>query len=302
VLVDYAGATTRVPVEKGLTLDPTKWSWQPKIDGAYARVVTDRAGRIATVMPRGSNRLSKYSETGHSSYANFFAKDLDGILGMATGLPDSVLFGELEACTEASVAARERRGWAKLYLFDCGRWCGRSVAAEPFSARYGLLHRWQANVETYGEVPREDWWTVDAEGDAHGPAGEYVRPVPRDLRRLPIVPLARGPGAGAELWRQHVLKKRGEGIVAVRLDAALGKRAVKLKIKATDTYDCPVISYQGTGCAVIKFRGVTATVSARGRWAHTFEVGDILEVAVDGFYKSGMPRHPRIVRVRRDLA
>src|SRR5204862_7288014 len=39
-------AAASIDPAKGLALSPSVWGWQPKIDGAFVRVSTDRAGRI----------------------------------------------------------------------------------------------------------------------------------------------------------------------------------------------------------------------------------------------------------------
>src|SRR5688572_17632094 len=207
----YAGAGARLSPEQGLELDPRRWGFQIKSDGEYADVCTDDAGIIVSIDARSGKPHDR--------------AEVDGLLGLATGLPDAHLVGELEAGTEAGVRARAARGWTAIHLFDLARWRGADVAGEPYETRYSLLHRWQAAVECYGEVPRRDWWTLDDQGDAHDRAtGRYVRPVPHDLRRLPILPLVRGRGAAAQLWREHVELAGGEGLVAVRLDAPLGAR------------------------------------------------------------------------------
>ena len=279
-LTDYVGAGARLAPTDGLQLDPARWAWMPKLDGAYARVTLDRRGRVAHVLSRAGAPLAE-------------ARDLIGILA---GPPDSVLHGELECHTEAGVRAAATRGWANLHLFDATRWHGEDVARRPYTDRYGLLHRAQAVIETEG-AGRRNPWVVDDEGDAHDPTtGRYVRPVPHDLRRLPVVPLARGRGAGERLWREHVELGGGEGLVAVRLDAPAAARGAKRKIKDTDTLDCRVLASQG-GVLVAEYGGRSFAV--RGVAA----AGSIVEVAIDGWYETGAtPRFPRLVRRRADLA
>ena len=52
MLTDYVGATSRVTPERGLALSADAWGWMPKLDGIYARVSTDRRGRIFSVLSR----------------------------------------------------------------------------------------------------------------------------------------------------------------------------------------------------------------------------------------------------------
>jgi len=279
-LTDYVGAGARLTPEKGLELDPKRWAFMPKIDGAYARVSLDRRGRVAQVLSRSGAPIAE-------------ARDLVGIL---VGAPDSVFHGELETHTEAGIRAAKTRGFANLHLFDVTRWHGEDVTGRSYSDRYGILHHAQAVIECEGEGRRNPW-VVDDEGNAHDQAtGRYVRPVPRDLRRFPVVALSRGKGAGERLWREHVEVGGGEGVVAVRLDAPARMKGAKRKVKATDTLDCRVLASQG-GVLVAEFGGRSFTVRGDAR------PGSMVEVAIDGWYEAGAtPRFPRLVRQRADLA
>ena len=279
-LTDYTGAGARLDVRRGLELHRSRWAWMPKIDGCYARVSTDRRGRVFSVLSRAGTALTE-------------ARDLVGLL---IGPPDSVLHGELEAHTEAGNRHAELRGWRALHLFDVTRRAGVDVAARPFADRYGALKADRAQLELAGT---SNPWVVDDRGDAHDPrTGRYTRPIPRDHRRFPLVPISRDPSA---LWSSFVVRGGGEGVVAVRLDARAGQRAAKRKIKSTDTLDCVVLEI-GAGVAALSYGGRSFVVSARGRWS-SLVPGDRVEVAADGWYERGaLPRFARIVRVRTDLA
>lgn len=285
-LLDYAGAGSRLDPSAGLALDPARWAWQPKVDGVYARISTDRAGRIVTLL--------------HRSGAPVSVADAGGLYGLSIGLPDAVLHAELEAGTEAGRRAAASRGWTAAHLFDCSRLLGRSVASLPYSERYGWLHRWQAQVESDGTIARDDWWQLDEQGDAHDPAtGRYCRAVPRDLRRLPVLELGRGAGAGQRLWQSVVSRGGGEGLVAVRLDAQLGARGSKRKIKCTDNIDAVVVAVFGR-VATCSYAGTLFSLRVG---ASPVRVGQVVEVAHDGWYESSATlRFARLVRSRPDLA
>jgi hypothetical protein len=279
-LADYAGARARLPPERGLALDPRRWAWEPKIDGCYIRATTDRRGRITHAVMR----------SGAAAAGN--------LVGVATGLPDAVLHGELEGHTEAGRRAAATRGWAALHLFDVTRVQGRWLGGECYADRYARLHAYQAAAELGG---RDTWWTIDGRGAAHDAGGRFCRPVPRDLRRCPVVPMARGRGAGEQLWREHVELGGGEGLVAVRLDAPLGARGAKRKVKATDTLDCRVVEVGG-GVARLAWAGGAFWASARGRWS-ALRPGAVVAVAHDGYFEAGCtPRFARIRELRSDLA
>lgn len=277
-LTDYTGATRRLDPAAGLALDPSRFGWQLKHDGCYVRLSLDGHGRIASVLSRAGRPVPC---------------DLPGILA---GPPDSVLHGELEAHTEAGARHANTRGWAALHLFDVSRLDGRDVSREPYAARYGAIHRAQAQLEDRGDARRCDW-TDDATGRHHAAKdGRFVAAIPRDLRRLPIVPMSRGKSGAESLWRSFVEVGGGEGVVAVRLDAPLGARGAKRKIKLTDTIDAVCVS-SSPGGSTLLYAGHTFLVGTECR------VGAVVEVAHDGWYESvPTPRFPRVLRRRDDLS
>jgi hypothetical protein len=277
-LTDYCGAGARLTPERGLALDANRWAWSPKIDGVYARVSLDRRGRIANVLGRNGRPVA----------------DAADLIGVLAGRPDSVLHGELEAHTEAGNRISSSRGWRALHLFDVTRHAGRDASWLGYSDRYDLLRRDREQLASAGFV---NPWVSDDHGDAHDAAtGRYCKAIPRDARRLPIVPLVRG--SAESLWRQFVEVEGGEGLVAVRLDAPARARGAKRKIKQTDTIDATVVAVDANA-AVLTWRGHSFVVSARGA---TCTPGDVVEVKHDGWYEAGVtPRFARIVRNRHDL-
>lgn len=276
-LTDQVGAGSRLSPELGLALSPDRWAWSPKIDGCYARVSLDRRGRISNVLARSGSPIREASD----------------LIGVLAGQPDSVLHGELEAHTEAGNRISAVRGWRALHLFDVTRHAGRDAAWMTYADRYSLLLR---DRDQLLEAGTANPWVTDDQGDAHDPrTGRYCKATPRDVRRLPLVPLHRN---GSELWQSFVERDGGEGLVAVRLDAPARARGGKRKIKATDTIDCVVIKVE-SGCAMLTYRGHSFVVSARGATCRT---GDVVEVKHDGWYeRSVTPRFARIVRQRTDL-
>ncbi len=278
-LADYAGAGARLAPGPGLELG-AGWAWQPKVDGAYLRATTDRTGRITHAVLRSGRQVG------------------GELVGVATGLPDAVVHGELEGHTEAGRRAAATRGWPALHLFDVSRVRGRWVGGDQYRDRYARLHAYQALAEQGG---RDTWWTIDGRGAAHDAAGRFCRPVPRDLRRCPVVPMARTRGQAEALWREHVELGGGEGLVAVALAAPLGRRGAKRKLKDTDSIDCRVLEVGG-GVARLAWAGGAFLCSARGRWSR-LRPGAAVAVCHDGFYEAGCtPRFARIRALRSDLA
>lgn len=298
----YAGAGARLAPEQGLALPQRRWAWQPKRDGAYAELLTDDGGIVTDVITR--------SGEAHN------AVDVAGLVGLHVGLPVARIIGELEAHTEAGLRARAARGWSCVHLFDLAAVARASIAAWSYADRYAQLHRWQAAAECYGQVPRHVpmvpdrttfLWSMPTDGaepprptsrPLRAPGAMVPGTAPADLRRLPIVPMVRTRAQAEQLWRTEVELGGGEGLVAVRLDAPLGARGGKRKIKATDTYDCTVVSV-GPRHARLMYGGQVFAVSAKGK---QLAAGDVVELACDGWYEAGAtPRFPRIIRVRADL-
>lgn len=276
----YVGAGALLAPEAGLVLDADRWAWQPKIDGVYAQVELDDRGAIASVTSRAGAELRE-------------ARDLVGIVA---GAPCSTLVGELEAHTEAGIRAAAARGWAALHLYDVLRFDRVDVEDLAYEQRRGLLVRGQSIVEGDGAA-RARTWRDDVTGRAHDAGGRFCRSIPRDLRRLPIVPIVRGRAGARELWRSHVEAGGGEGLVAVRLDAPAGRRGAKRKIKATDTLDAVVVDSDATAVRVVAAGRVFSVGTTRRP-----PRGAVVEIAHHGWYETASgPRFARIVRVRADL-
>ncbi len=284
MITDYTGPSARRTPERGLSLPRSVWAYQPKLDGTYVQVRTDRTGRIIALHQRSGTPVQ--------------AGDARDFIGMPIAAPLAVLHAELEAQTEAGIRARETRGVPHLHVFDCSRMDGLTLADRSFQERYSTLHRWHAAAECYDG--RGDAWRLDGQGNAHSSeSGRFVRPARRNLARVPIVPLHRGPGS--ELWRRFVEIEGGEGVVACRLDAPIGKRGAKVKIKQTDTIDAVCIAVDRSA-AVLSWAGHQFVVSALGIKNASLRPGVTVEVRHDGFYeKTVTPRFARIVRVRVDL-
>jgi hypothetical protein len=284
----YAGPSSSLPPDRLASLD-SRWACMPKRDGVYCTVTTDRRGTISNLLYRSGQLVS--------------LTDADGLRGQYIGAPDATLVGELEAQTEASIRARTTRGYALLHVFDVARMDGRSLHSQPFSQRYGMLHQWQAAIECYEpDAAQAEWWRRDVNGDAHDVTGRFCTPMRGALRRLPIVPLHRGTGAGRALWDAYVEREGGEGVVACRLDAPLGKRGGKKKCRAVQTLDALVVSV-GPRAAVLSYAGRTFAVSAMCKAAQGMRRGMVAEVVANGWTEaSSIPKHARIVRVRADKA
>lgn len=282
-LTDYAGAITRIKLEKALELSPDRWGLMAKADGSYVEFSTDASGHISRLTFRTGQALTH--------------EEADGLYGMATGIPSSTLVGELDVYSEAAVRVRETRGWANLHVFDVIRCVGRYVAREPYRVRHSLLERWQCSIGV------QDWWWQDGHGYAHDKVtNRFVKPRPKDLRRLPLVPLVTGRSNAEQLWRSFVEVGGGEGLVAVDLEAPIGARGSKKKVKKHEHLDLPVVHVGETGIRVAYAGEVVRIPCKRLVASGGVKVGDVVEVKCDGFYEHRpIPKFARVLRVRHDL-
>jgi ATP-dependent DNA ligase len=278
-LVDYAGAVGRIGIAALLRLGP-RWAVQEKSDGAYVQLHLDGQGRIERALSRSGLPFPR-ALVGH-------------MLGAVVGAPDAVLVGELEAHTEAGNRAAEIRGWRAVHLFDCIRVGRAYLAREPYHARRDALLRSQSWAECYGPART---FERDSGGRPHDKtSGRFCRRAPRDWQLTPVAEQL-SPGAAAELW-QRAEVGQAEGLVAVALDAAIGRRRGKLKCKPTTTLDATVVA-TSKGAARVVWRGYSFAISAVGR---QLAVGDVVELAIDGWSeRSVQPKCARVVRVREDL-
>lgn len=279
-------AGARLPIADALRLEPSRYGWSPKVDGAGVYWSTDRAGKLSTLLHRSGRPVTP--------------AEADGLYGQPVGLPDSSGYAELECHTEAGIRARETRGWAALHMIDCARYAGRSISSLTFEQRHAKMHRWQSLTECYEpELGRLDWWTDDDRGRAHDPAtGQYVVARPRDLRRLPIIPVYRGPDAARRLWDQ-VEAGDLEGMVAVALAAPLGARGSKRKVKPVEDIGVTILSFDARAASV-SWKGVQFVVSAVNKVLRT---GDIWDCRIDGWFESSVtPKFARLVSRRDDLS
>lgn len=291
----YTGARGRLSLAHLERLPPTRYAVQPKVDGMYVHVHTDRAGRVHALTSRTGRAVD--------------AAAVQDLIGCRVSAPHSILAGELEAHTEAGILARERRGYALVHVHDLLQLDGRSLAAEPYCARRDALWRVQSALVC------EDL-DQPTERDA---AGRWQRQTPRGWRRCPIVPQVPA-SRWQELWQGYVEREGGEGLVVVALDAPAGRRGSKRKIKQATTIECVCVAvderratlvWTAAGAAYhvehseLQRRDRTAVRSAphvlTGARSITFRVGAVYEVACDGFYASGLPRFARVMRERTDL-
>jgi ATP-dependent DNA ligase len=279
---DYAGAGGRLSLDRVRELG-AGWAVQPKVDGAYARVHLDGRGRVVNV----------FSRTGRPFPVEQWA-DLRGAL---VGAPHAELVGELEAHTEAGNAAAAARGHRAVHFFDVIHDGRRRLVDQPYRERYSALCWMQAEAAQQAESGR---WQDEDQGVRDRVTGRWSREVlgASAIARAPLVPLLPVRSAG-QLWDAAVSGEL-EGLVVVALDAKLGARRAKLKVKPRNTLDCQVLAVDAKA-AIVAAGPLRFVVSARAGGDRELVPGAIVEVAHEGWYGSGVPRFARILRSRPDL-
>ena len=279
----YAGASGTIRRTAIAQLGP-RYVVQPKHDGCYSIITTDATGLINAIVMR-SGELAPTD----------IRRDFSGV----RWAPNSALVCELEAWTESANRLATARGYRIATILDALRVTGRDVSSAPYSARRDALFRAESLlVQDSDDRP----WTPDAAGNAHDvTTGHYKRPVPLSWRRMPIVE-QRPASAADTLWTDHVDRSGGEGIVVVALDAPIGRTRSKRKCRHSRTLDAVVVRCDPVR-AMLSWAGGQFLASARSRAARGIAPGSIVEVKHDGFTeRNGEPKHPRIVRLRPDLA
>lgn len=273
-VVMYLGAGLLLSPDLARKLDSRKWAYQPKLDGAYATVTTDANGAIVLATSRSGR-----------------AWDLDGLEDIRT-IPSAVLCCEVERHTEASVVAVRNRGFQLVHIFDALELAGAPLASLSYADRYQAIMRAIAERE----VQQGEW--QNAAGNRRAESGRFMQAAPIDVRRTPLVPMLRGASGFDEMWSSYVEREQGEGLVAVRLDAQAGKRNAKRKVKTTDTVSARLSPGNGNArLAQVMIYGQRVIVGMPEGMAY----GDVVDIAHNGFYNSGLPRFARVVRKRLDL-
>jgi hypothetical protein len=277
--VDYAGAVGKLELGAVAALGP-RFVVQPKSDGSYCRVHLDGAGRIARLFSRAARE--------------FPCELVEDLVGQRVGTPGAELVGELEVWTERGNRLAATRGHRMLRLFDAIRVDGRYLAGAPYRERRDALLRCQAAV-----AELEQSWVPGPRGAGRDrSSGRLVRPVAEGAAIAPVIEQRTASQAEAA-WADWVAGGEAEGLVVIDLEAPMGKG--KRKVKATDTLDCRVIRV-GEQLLQVEHGGIAFLVSARAAADRRIAVGDVVEVAADGWFESSAtPKFARLVRRRPDL-
>lgn len=279
----YTGAVGRTTFEQvARILRGGRHVLQPKVDGAYCEVRTGRDGAVRSVHTRTGARMGIGAH----------------LIGAHLGVPHSVFAGEIEGYTESGQAMAAASGAARVHLFDALEVDGRDLSRDPYHARRDeLMRAWATGADAFP--------VASAGRCAHAPgrdgSGRFAHRGPINWGLFPIVPQCRDLETAWANWVAQGYgrpNESGEGLVLVALDAPIGRRTAKRKLKPQETIDCIVLRANDKR-AVLQYGATTFALGVGGRMLRG---GEIVEVMHDGWYSAGAPRFPRIVRVRHDLA
>lgn len=275
---DYAGAVGRATLTGAARLGAS-YALQPKHDGCYATAILDGTGRVAEVRARSGKLISPR---------------IHQLAGDVIGAPWSIVVGELEAHTQAGkrAAASNPDGRPRLHLHDCIQVGTQRVAELPYRQRRDALLR------SWAQLGTDHPTSADDTGRHHDAAGRFTAQQLAGWERARPVP--QWPTSSLDsVWADVVDRQGGEGLVVVALDAPMGRRGSKQKLKPIDTLDCAIIRvsartvlahWAGAGLAFVVQRG-----------GQDVQAGELWAVAHEGFHDDGLPKFPRLVRPRCDL-
>lgn len=274
----YTGASGRISIDELSSLG-TDWAIQPKHDGAYAMLLLGDAGEVVRVISRTGNQ---YPEHIHQ------------LTGQVVGAPNSVLMGEGTWHTEEGIAESLVRGYPIVHVFDALLVAGVSMIGVPYSVRREKIYRAYSQLQE-GDDGRD--WDDDKRGRAHyRGSGRFTVRGATGWRRVAMVEQVRVDKT-PELW-DRVRAGQIEGVVAVRQTSLIGQRGAKYKCKPIEMIDAIVMRTSERASTVRTFGGLAFSVPSSGLTLHA---GCAVEVLHEGWYRTGLPKFPRINRVRFDL-
>lgn len=121
----YVGPQVQIHPDELYLYSSEIWSCEEKIDGFWAEVKTDQSGRIVRI-------------TGRSGKV-FAGSIVEGLIGLQTNIPDTVIVCELEAGTEAADVRYRSIGYRRLFAFDVPYLLGNDTTILTYDKRRELL-------------------------------------------------------------------------------------------------------------------------------------------------------------------
>ena len=274
--------------------DPTpRHTWvEPKIDGARGLVFCTPEGVFITSRRKGvRNAFRQWQENLPHLQYDLALRDMGVCLFDGEVVMNSLssTMSVIGANPAAALQYQEDNGWAKLVLFDCLVYNGRDMTNIPLHQRRRLLYM----IKTEHISPIDHWHFVN---------------------RKDVQPKIEG-----------LVQEGYEGAVVKDPNASYWKSRAWLKYKKTLTLDVVVTGFvPGKGkytgqvgalkCSVYDTKGELVEIcnvapgddGVRAAWTAFFKQGEtrsvVIEVECQEWSVNKRLRHPRLLRVRHDLA
>lgn len=268
-MATYIGPHESVSPDEAARFERAGWAAEEKHDGCWAEVRTDDEGVIVSLTSRVGKKYS--------------GDHVNGLLGLRTHLPGSVLAAELEACSEASTERYTALGYRCLHIFDAPVLGGLDLTQESYERRRTLLEEF---------VPSSDH-------------------VVRERIRL-----VRQEQSGFKAMFESVVAGGGEGLVLKKLDSkyqshrSSGKVDHWVRCKAASYVDYVVVrigsSPQGSPNLKVglyddgSLREVCTIKNPPAHLDLSELVGKVIEAKGAEVFASGALRHAHFERIRED--
>jgi len=123
----YLGPRLQITPDEISRYENGAWAAEEKRDGAWAEVKIGPDGKIQSL----TSRVGKLF-TGDTS---------NGLVGLQTHLPNSILVGELEAASEAATDRYRALGYRRLHIFDAPILAGQDLTSQDYETRRKIVEQ-----------------------------------------------------------------------------------------------------------------------------------------------------------------
>ena len=124
-VVQYVGVGGNITPGELSRYENSEFAAEAKKDGCWVEVRTDADGFIEELVGRSGLRFS--------------GDAVSGLIGLKTPWSNTILAGELETATESATKIHSKLGYRRIWLFDVTQLLGQSVLALDYDTRRELL-------------------------------------------------------------------------------------------------------------------------------------------------------------------
>lgn len=123
----YLGPRLQVTPDEISRYENGAWSGEEKRDGCWAEVKIGPDGKIQSL----TSRIGK----------PFTGDNVNGLVGLQTHLPNSLLVGELEAASEAATDRYKALGYRRVHIFDVPLLAGQDLTGQEYETRRTIVEQ-----------------------------------------------------------------------------------------------------------------------------------------------------------------